>query len=64
MEASDIHSALIKMGYRLKDFGNHWRTNALYRGGENPTALLIYKDSGVWTDFVKNTPSMPSKELV
>ena len=64
MDAGDIHSALIKMGYKLSDCGNHWRTNALYRGGSNPTALLIYKDSGVWTDFVKNTPSMPFKELV
>lgn len=64
MDATGIHSALIKMGYRLKDCGNHWRTNALYRDGQNPTALLIYKDSGVWTDFVKNTPSMPFKDLV
>lgn len=64
MDATDIHSALIKMGYRLKDCGNHWRTNALYRDGQNPTALLIYKDSGVWTDYVKNTPSLPFKDLV
>ena len=64
MDATDIHSALLKMGYRLKDCGNHWRTNALYRDGQNPTALLIYKDSGVWTDYVKNTPSLPFKDLV
>lgn len=64
MDATGIHSALVKMGYKLKDCGNHWRTNALYRDGQNPTALLIYKDSGVWTDFVKNTPSMPFKDLV
>ena len=64
MDSGDIHSALVKMGYKLSDCGNHWRTNALYRGGSNPTALLIYKDSGVWTDFVKNTPSMPFKQLI
>jgi hypothetical protein len=64
MDATDIHSALVKMGYKLKDCGNHWRTNALYRDGQNPTALLIYKDSGVWTDYVKNTPSLPFKDLV
>lgn len=52
------------MGYNLQDCGNHWRTNALYRGGSNPTALMIYKDSGVWTDFVKNTPRMPFKDLI
>ena len=59
-----VKSTLLKMGYKLKDCGNHWRTNALYRGGTNPTALLIYKDTGVWTDFVKNSPCLPLKDLV
>jgi len=64
MDQSDIKSSLIELGYSLKDCGNHWRTNALYRGGSNPTALMIYKDTGVWSDFVKNTPSLPFKDLV
>ena len=64
MNQEIIKSSLTKMGYSLQDCGNHWRTNALYRGGNNPTALMIYKDTGVWTDFVKNTPRMPFKELV
>lgn len=59
-----VKSTLLKMGYNLKDCGNHWRSNALYRGGSNPTALLIYKDTGVWTDFVKNSPCLPLKDLV
>ena len=36
----------------------------MYRGGSNPTAVLVYKDTGVWTDFVKNTPCLPLKDLV
>jgi hypothetical protein len=60
-----IKSNLIKLGYKLKDCGNHWRTNAVYRGGTNPTALLIYKDTGVWTDFVRSSgASLPFKDLV
>jgi hypothetical protein len=64
MNQEIIKSSLTKLGYELKDFGNHWRTNAMYRGGTNPTAVLIYKDTGVWTDFVKNTPCLPFKDLV
>ena len=64
MSQEEIKSTLLKMGYTLKDCGNHWRSNALYRGGNNPTSLMIYKDTGVWTDFVKNTASQPFKSLV
>lgn len=64
MSQEIVKSALEKLGYKLKDCGNHWRTNAMYRGGSNPTALLVYKDTGVWTDFVKNTPCLPLKDLV
>lgn len=64
MNQEAIKCSLNKMGYSLQDCGNHWRTSALYRGGNNPTALMIYKDTGVWTDFVKNTPRMPFKDLV
>ena len=64
MTSEKIKDILIKLGYKLSDFGNHWRTNAAYRGGENPTALQIYKDSGVWVDFVKGTQHMPLKSLI
>ena len=49
---TDVKSVLEKLGYRLSDFGDAWRTSALYRGGDNPTALKIYKNTGVWTDYV------------
>jgi len=61
---TDIQSSLIKLGYKLQDCGSHWRTNALYRGGDNSVALKIYKDTGVWTDFVDNKSPMPFIRLV
>jgi hypothetical protein len=39
------------LGYTLQDCGSHWRSNAVYRSGKNKTALIIYKDTGVWKDF-------------
>lgn len=59
-----IESSLIELGYKLKDFGNHWRANAVYRDGNNPLSLMIYKDTGVWRDFVENKTPMPFKRLV
>lgn len=64
MTSEKIKEILVGLGYKLSDFGNHWRTNALYRGGKNPTALQIYKDSGVWVDFVKSEQHMPFKSLL
>ena len=61
---TDVKSVLEKLGYRLSDFGDSWRTSALYRGGDNPTALKIYKNSGVWTDYVDGNKSMPLAALV
>jgi hypothetical protein len=59
-----IYSSLVELGYELSDFGNHWRTKAMYRGGDNPTSVMIYKDTGVWKDFVANKGPMPFKKLV
>lgn len=59
-----IESSLLELGYNLKDFGNHWRANAAYRNGNNPLSLMIYKDTGVWRDFVENKAPMPFKRLV
>ena len=44
---------LLKLGYRLKDCGNYFQTSAVFRGGNNTTALQIYKDSGVCIDYVE-----------
>ena len=48
----DYHQILINLGYTLQDRGDYWQTNALYRGGDNPTAIQIYKNTGVWKDYV------------
>ena len=61
---TDIKSVLEKLGYRLSDFGDAWRTSALYRGGDNPTALKMYKNTGVWMDYVDGNKSMPLAALV
>lgn len=64
MSAENIKNILTNLGYKLVDCGNHWRTSALYRGGSNPTALCVYKDSGTWIDYVQNSNALPLKTLV
>ena len=65
MISSDkIRDILEQLGYKLSDKGSYWQSTALYRGGDNPTALQIYKDTGAWKDYVQNTPFMPFKQLL
>lgn len=64
MNSDSIKNVLTNLGYKLLDCGNHWRTSALYRGGSNPTALCVYKDSGTWIDYVNNSNALPLKTLV
>jgi hypothetical protein len=52
------------LGYNLKDHGDYWRTNAVYRCGDNSTALQIYKDTGVWKDYVEDTNFLPFEVLL
>jgi len=60
-----LKSSLESLGYQLKDYGSYWRTRAIYRGGDNSTALKIYKNSGVWTDFAEtSSKSYPFQRLV
>lgn len=55
---------LEELGYKLIDCGNHWRTSAVYRDGDNSTAVQIYKDTGVWTDYVAESGHRPLKQLI
>ena len=64
MTSGKIKDILQKLGYNLSDFGSHWRTSALYRGGNNPSAVQIYKDSGVWVDHVRGDAYMSLRSLV
>ena len=54
MSSEDFQGVLESIGYNLIDCGDHWRTQALYRDGDNKTAVKIYKNTGVWMDFVES----------
>lgn len=59
-----IEKTLIDLGYELADRGKYWQCNAVYRDGDNRTALQIWKDTGIWKDFVANTSYQPFKRLL
>jgi hypothetical protein len=59
----DLKSFLESLGYSPKDCGDHYRMSANYRGGSNGTSLLVYKGSGVWTDFGAGEISQPLARL-
>jgi hypothetical protein len=61
---TDYKSVLEELGYRLKDHGSYWRTSAVYRSGDNSTALQIYKDTGVWKDYVEDSMFLPFEALL
>lgn len=63
-QAADIESLLSSLGYKLSDCGDHWRTSALYRGGDNPSSVQIYKSSGVWRDYVSDEGYKPLAFLI
>lgn len=60
----DFESILENLGYSLSDRGDYWQTSALFRDGDNPTAIQIYKNSGVWKDYVEDTKFLPFSALV
>ncbi len=64
LEFADIKETLDSLGFKLRDQGAFWHTCAIWRNGDNPTAVQIYKDSGVWKDFVEQTPHLPFYKLV
>lgn len=64
MNQDDIKNILENLGYKLIDRGDFWHSAAVYRGGDNETALQIYKNTGVWKDYVEDTPFYPFKSLV
>ena len=64
MDPAKIQEVLQSLGYKLSDRGSYWQTNAIFRNGDNRTALQIYKDTGVWKDYVEDTSFFPFKRLV
>ena len=59
-----VKEILSELGYRLADRGAYWQTNAVFRDGDNNTAIQIYKDTGVWKDYVEGTEYLPLQALV
>lgn len=52
------------LGFKLRDCGDYWQANAAFRNGDNPTALQIYKKTGVWIDYAHGDKPMPFKLLL
>lgn len=49
----ELTNILTSLGYKLTPDSSGWRTSALYRDGDNLTALKIFRDGGCF-DFVTN----------
>jgi DNA primase len=52
---SNFKDILSELGYQLQDCGSHWRSKAIYRGGDNPSSLQISKKDGSWNDFASDS---------
>jgi hypothetical protein len=63
-KSEKIEEILLDLGYQLSDRGKYWQAKALYRDGDNPTALQIWKNTGIWKDFVANTNYQPFNRLL
>ena len=50
-----IKGLLEQLGYKLIDSNGWFKTNALYRGGQNKSALSINKKTGRFVDFAAST---------
>jgi len=61
---TDHKSILEELGFKLIDRGSFWHSNAAYRDGDNNSALQIYKNSGVWKDYVEDTDFLPFEALL
>jgi hypothetical protein len=64
MSPEKIKDSLVQLGYKLADRGSYWQTNAIFRNGDNKTAIQIYKNTGVWKDHVADSQFSPFKRLV
>lgn len=53
-EPGKVREVLEALSYPIIDCGKFYRTKALYRGGNNPTSLVVYKDTGFCKDFAED----------
>lgn len=61
---TDYEEILTELGFNLQSYGNSWKTTAVWRDGDNKSAIKIYKDTGVWVDFVEGEKAMPFAALL
>ena len=57
--AHAIGEFLRERGYSLRDCGDYWQTQALYRGGIRQTSLCVWKRDGHFRDWVSNVSGSP-----
>jgi hypothetical protein len=63
-DKESIKEILSKLGFSLLDRGSYWQTKAIWRDGDNPTSIQVYKDSGVWNDYARGVAKQPFGRLV
>lgn len=64
MQTEKIRDLLEDAGFELSDRGSYWSTSAIWRNGDNTSAVQIYKDTGVWIDYVENNGHLPLSALI
>lgn len=57
----DYYNLLRECGYAPRDEGDYYRMPAVYRGGNNPTSLIVWKNNGRFIDFVSDEKGSFSK---
>lgn len=62
--SGSIYNYLVQMGYSPNEQGDYFRCTAVYRGGDNPTALSVHKASGRWSDFPQGISNAPFEKLI
>lgn len=64
METEEIQTLLTGAGFDLQDRGDYWSTSAIWRNGDNKNAIQIYKNTGVWIDYVQGNKHLPFQALI
>lgn len=62
-ENGRVYEILSDLGYKLQDFGQYYRTNALYRGGDSVNSLKVWKNSGYCIDYADDK-KFPLRDLL
>lgn len=63
-EDGKVQEVLVNLGYKIQDFGEYYRTQALYRDGTNLHSLKVWKNSGWCLDYGHDEKGFPLSSLV